>query len=459
MDLLSLGHAGWLIEAAGLRLCCDPLIEREHFGGVFEVDPPRRLDAAALRPDFIFVSHAHPDHFDVPSLAALAGHDPEAVVVTPDPLVAEAARALGFTTVHEVPADQRIELDGVRVATTASRADDEWGLMIASAEGVVWNQVDSVFAGPDEVRAVRDRALAALGRERVDLVLAMGRPMHEIAAQLGRAVDFPFAEYARLLAELAAVEAGAIVPASADTAHVGAFAWLNHLVYPVGVERFMADAGRVCPSARVLAPGLGVRFRVRAGEVERLAPAPEPGVIERLGPPVDRGYHPLAIPALVDPGPPEVEPEARRIVDAWIHAELAPALAAHYAEFGVEGPLRLVVEVVYPGDSPSPGHRGEGHTLIVDAEGARVSAGVDPGWDARNQVAGTWLAEVIEGRRSWGQLLLAGLLRGTNRAYTLRSGGLARANLAELFVYYALPYAESVRRAVAFELARASAGD
>jgi hypothetical protein len=453
MDLTCLGHACWLIEAAGLRLLCDPLLERDHYQGVFEVSSPRRLRVAALRPDFVFVSHAHPDHFDVPSLAALARHDSEAVVVTPDPLVAETARSLGFETVHRVSADQRIDLDGLQVVTTCSQAPDEWGLMIASEGGVVWNQIDSVFAGPDEVRAVRDRALRALGRERVDLVLAMARPMHEIAAQLGRSIGFPYAEYGRLLAELAAVEAGAIVPASADTAHVGPFAWLNHVVYPVEVERLLADAARVCPSARVVAGGLGVRLRVWAGVVERREGGGE-AMIERLGPEIDRSYRPFAVPALADPGQLGDSgglAELRARVAAWITDELGPALAAHYLEFEHDGPLRCVVELVYPGQSPGA-H--EGFTLRVDGNETTVTAGIDPSWDLYNLVAGTLLDEVIAGRRSWGELLLAGALRAAARAYTIRAGGLRRANVAELFVYYALPYDESVRRATAWQLAR-----
>ncbi len=246
MDLTSLGHAGWLIEAAGLRLLCDPLIDLEHYQAVFEVTPPRRLHAERLRPDFILVSHAPPDHFDIPSLAALAHLDPESVVVTPDALVAEAARTLGFVTVHEVPAGQRIELDGVTLVTTESIGADEWGVMIADEHGVAWNQVDSVFEGPEHARAVRDASLAALGVDRLDLALVMGRPMHEIAAQIGGAIGFPFSNYAKVLRELAAIDPAAIIPASADTTHTEAFAWLNAIVYPVDAARFARDAAPVC---------------------------------------------------------------------------------------------------------------------------------------------------------------------------------------------------------------------
>ena len=48
--------------------------------------------------------------------------------------------------------------------------------------------------------------------------------------------------------------------------------------------------------------------------------------------------------------------------------------------------------------------------------------------------------------------LLAGTLRTTSRAYAIGDRGLERANVGEIFLYYALPYEESVRRAVTWQL-------
>ena len=448
MHATSLGHANWLFEAAGLRLLCDPLLEREHYRGIFEVTPPRRLRAELLRPDFILVSHAHPDHFDIPSLATLARLDPESVIVTPDALVAEAARTLGFVTVHEVAAGQRIELDGVTLVTTESLAHDEWGVMIASEDGVVWNQVDSVFDGPEHARRVKAASLDALGRERIDLALVMGRPMHEIAAQLGGAIGFPYGDYAKLLAELAAIEPGAIVPASADTAHGQPHAWLNAIMYPVDTTRFMRDAALVCPRARVFEPMLGGSFRLRRGEVE-LDPRGGAELIELLGPPAERHYRPFAIPPLHDAGE-ALELDTRKAeIAGWIEHQLRDALLANHAHFGVDGPVRFVVEVVFPGQTPGAG---DAYTLVIERDRASVRAGVDPQWDLYNLVAGTMLWEVITGRRSWGDVLIAGALRAASRAYAIGPRGLERANIGETFLYYALSYDDSVRRAVAWQL-------
>jgi L-ascorbate metabolism protein UlaG (beta-lactamase superfamily) len=448
VHLTSLGHAGWLIEAAGLRLLCDPLLEREHYRGVFEVTPPRRLRAELLRPDFILVSHAHPDHFDVPSLARLARLDPESVVITPDPLIVETARALGFVTVHQVPPGQRIELDGVTLVTTESVARDEWGVMIASEDGVIWNQVDSVFNGPEHVRRVKSAGLAAVGHERIDLALVMGRPMNEIAAQLGEAIGFPHADYAKLLRELAAMDPAVIVPASADTAHTEPFAWLNAIMYPVDPARFARDAARVCPRARVFEPVLGGRFALRRGEVE-LDERGGAELIEAIGPAIDRRYRPFSIPVLHDPAG-QHELDARRAeVATWIGTELRAALLSNYPRFGVDAPLRFVVEAVFPGQTPGTG---DAWTLTIEREHASVRMGADPDWDLYNLVAGTMLWEVITGRLSWGHVLISGAIRTAARAYAIDSRGLVPANIGQIFLYYALSYDDSVRRAVAWEL-------
>src|SRR5262245_2856125 len=134
MEWIYLGHAMWLARAGELRILFDPLLDGPHHGGVFEVTPPRTIDVHALRPDFIVVSHQHPDHFDVASLRALAALDPESVVLTADALVADTAERVGFRTVSRLEALQRVELSEARLFTTPSAAGDtvEWGGIVAT---------------------------------------------------------------------------------------------------------------------------------------------------------------------------------------------------------------------------------------------------------------------------------------------------------------------------------------
>lgn len=447
MRWTSLGHAGWLIEAAGLRLLCDPLLEVEHFGAVFEVEPRRRLRPAALRPDFILVSHRHPDHFDVPSLATLARLDPDSVVVTPDELVAWAARELGFRTVKLLGEGQRVELDGLMFVTTASIGELEWGVMMATPDGVVWNMIDSVLRDGDHARALVDACLPALGHERLQLALVQGQPMLEVQAQLGQSLRFPYQRYAASLELLTAIGAEVVVAASARSMHTAPYAWLDRVLHPVDETRFVRDFARLCPETRVYGSQLGASYTLRAGEVLRAEPAAaSAALIERLDDDPPRTHRPDEVPALRDPAEREASEASKASVRSWVREDLRDALVAAYPSFGVSTALRFVIEVVYLESRVA-------WTLIVGPEGAELRPGYDPEWDALNVLAGSLFAELIAGQRHWGELLLGGCLRGYLRAYELGPEGLQRANLAELFVYYALSYEDSTQRATRWAVA------
>lgn len=429
----------WLVEAAGLRLLFDPLLGPTHHGGVFEVVPRRRVDAAALRPDFLLISHRHPDHFDVPSLARLVALDPDVVVVTPDPLVAWAARELGARAVRQIGADHRIDLDGVTLVTTPSLAPDEWGALVATADGAVWNQVDTVLTDADEVRRVAAAGLAAAGATALALALVRWQPLLEVAAQLGHRTAFPYREYAALLAEVVATGARAVVPAAAGEAHVDPWSALRPYVSPVSEARFLRDLAAASPATRGLPCRVGATYRVRAGEVA-CEPDAAGALVTLTGEPDPRRYFPLELPPVADPGLADMDESTMRAdVERWLRTTLAPALARAWPG----RPLRLVVEVRF--------------TAAVDAytlTGAAVERRFDDDWDALNVVAGSPLWEVLHARKHWGDLLLAGALRACTRAYELTGGRLHTLPLGDIILYHGLSYDESVRRAVQHEVAR-----
>ncbi|MDX2118729.1 MAG: MBL fold metallo-hydrolase [Planctomycetota bacterium] len=121
-----LGHASVLLRVGGLWVLTDPVFSRRigvRVGGV-TFGPQRQWpapDPAALpRPDVILLSHAHFDHLDRPSLAALAHR--ETVVVT-----ARRTRRLvprGFGAVHEVGWDESIDVLGLSLGVLRPR---HWG--------------------------------------------------------------------------------------------------------------------------------------------------------------------------------------------------------------------------------------------------------------------------------------------------------------------------------------------
>lgn len=453
MHWYALGHASWLAEVAGLRLLFDPLLDDSHHGGIFTVTPPRVVDAAALAPDFVFVSHRHPDHFDLASLARLARLDPDTVVVTPDPLVESCARRLGFRTVRRVEAETRIDLDGPRILTTPSVGvvDPEWGVMVGGDGGVVWNQVDTSLGGPADVDAFMKRAAAAFERPRdslVSLALARWQPLLEVEAALAMRTGFPFAAYAEELERIAAIRAAAIVPAAAGTRHAHPFGAMNRLVYPVLASRFLRDAAARMPRARLLSFATGARYTVVGDTVdvdERggiSAGLVRPRAYEEREESTD--FRPLEVPPVLDPN------LAGRSVDAirgtcatWVEQQLVAALARTQVE--ASGALRYLLEIVWPGGV-------DAYTITVTRSTAGVAATfaptMDPAWDVRCIVAGSMLCDVVEAKRSWADALLGGLLRGASRAYAVDSRGVREVVLQPLFLYEAISYEESVERSL-----------
>jgi hypothetical protein len=370
-------------------------------------------------------------------------------VITPDELVMWAARELGFTDVRRLRPGERTSLGRARIATTASVSPHEWGAMVATDDGVVWNQVDTVLRDEEHVRAVTADGLAAVSADRVNLALVRWQPMHEIAAQLGDRIAFPYDAYALLLAQIEAVGADAIVPSACGGSHTEAFGWLDHVLYPVSPARFLADFARYSPDRDAFPAVVGGRLSLQAHAVTF-----DPGGGRDLVTQVDlepdpRTYRPLEVPPLRDPNPNSHDEGLTRPRNRhFVTEELPASLARAYPGFDVDAQLRFVVEIVYPSGT-------ETTTIVVDRDGATTRPGFDPEWDALDAVAGSLLWEVLEGRRSWGDVLLAGALRAFTRAYTPFNGRLRSAPVARTFLYYALSYDESVRRAVAWEVARA----
>jgi hypothetical protein len=454
MEWNYLGHASWLCVTNGLRLLFDPLLEKTHHGGVFEVVPRRTVNVPSLRPDFIVISHAHTDHFDVPSLRRLARMDPDTVVITSDRLVEHCAQRLGFRRVHVAQVLERINLDGVQLLTTPSYADaTEWGMIVEERAVVTWNQVDTVHRSPLDVRTTIEHSARGLLvpslLERVDLLLARWQPLCEIAPMLGDKCSFPHRAYGAVLEEIAAAHPRAVVPASAGGRHVPPFDWLNRFSHPVPMKRFLSDVRRRMPDVRAFEGAPGGRYVVdRDGEIfeprgaASLVHLEEPSVVDV---PADE-WRPIHVPDVRDHNPFGYAPGyAREVCARWVREALAPSLAKNYGAFRVRDPVSFVIDLRFDGAQ-------DVYTIEVSGAGASVRARWDPHWEALNVIAGSQLCAVIEGRACWGDVLLSGNLRAFERLYSVDAQGAQRANLGVTFVYYALSYEESFRRFVLREL-------
>src|SRR6478672_4306285 len=121
MRLTFLGHVGFYAETRFGSVLCDPWFTPAYFGSWFPFPRNDRLDAASISsPDYLYISHAHRDHFDAEWLAAHV--DKRARVLLPEfrvPILERELRSIGFE--HFVPTrnGETLDLDGLRVTICA----------------------------------------------------------------------------------------------------------------------------------------------------------------------------------------------------------------------------------------------------------------------------------------------------------------------------------------------------
>lgn len=277
-------------------------------------------------------------------------------------------------------------------------------------------------------------------------------PLLEIEAQVPGSLAFPYRLYDTILDLVAATGARAVVPSAAGQRHLGSGAWLDRISLPLSEQRFLRDLAVRAPTIRGLGSRIGATYSVVGGDiaVDRLGGRT---MVERLEDDASdpRRFRPWEVPALSDTTPPQESPSVEARLDHWITDDLAPALAA--ALSGVDAdPIRMLLSVVFPSGARD-------WTLVAAGDSCEVLDG-DPGdHDVANAISARALVDVIDGTRSWGDVLLAGQLRGSAPAFRARPTGLQRLPVATIFLYYALPYSKSARRAVLADLDAVMRGD
>jgi L-ascorbate metabolism protein UlaG (beta-lactamase superfamily) len=128
LTIANLGHATLLMDYFGVRVISDPTLFNRvglSLGGIVTIGP-RRMVAPPLEPaalqnlDVLLITHAHMDHLDIPSLAAL----PKTAVVVACTGCGDLIRPLGFKDVRELKWGESTVIDGLSVTALGAR---HWG--------------------------------------------------------------------------------------------------------------------------------------------------------------------------------------------------------------------------------------------------------------------------------------------------------------------------------------------
>lgn len=111
MEFQILSHAGLAVRARGVELLFDPWITGStYWRSWWNYPAPPQKVIAALRPDAIYLTHIHWDHFQGVSLVKFAPDTTVFIPRAPGLRLGRDLEGLGFRDVRELHHGERVEL-------------------------------------------------------------------------------------------------------------------------------------------------------------------------------------------------------------------------------------------------------------------------------------------------------------------------------------------------------------
>src|SRR5438445_189488 len=150
MQITFLGQAGLFVETRYGSILCDPWFNPAFFASWFPFPSNERIDPQAIgKPDYLYVSHLHHDHFDPKFLREHVSK--EATVLLPDyPIdhLEKELRALGFGNFIHTKNAEPVDFGGLRFAILALVAPTDGpigdsALLVDDGATRIFNQNDS----------------------------------------------------------------------------------------------------------------------------------------------------------------------------------------------------------------------------------------------------------------------------------------------------------------------------
>ena len=125
MRLEFIANAGCVITLrSGRTILVDPWMTDGAYYGSWYNFPPLSAESLqryrALKPDFIYVSHLHPDHLDRVALAAYSRETPIIIGRLGHNHLRRSMAGIGFTDIREMPLDEFVEVTDAKVCIVSS---------------------------------------------------------------------------------------------------------------------------------------------------------------------------------------------------------------------------------------------------------------------------------------------------------------------------------------------------
>ena len=255
-----ISHACLLIQSRDTTLLTDPVFFDYLWEECNVHCPSIDLDLAKLpKVDILSISHRHQDHFDVRTLAYIAGSAdilaPGAVVLAPrDEILLEVLAKLEFKNVVVVEDFKTLEIKGLTLTPTPSLNKQDYfpehGLLVHDGEVTLWNQVDTIIS-PDIIKYMQ-RLYGQL-----DFAHVRYLPLLEGNFCFHNPLELPMEEYSSYLKAASACRPKFAVPGSAGFKYRDEFRFLNQYSFPTTQEQFLRDLADFCPEIKggVFNPG------------------------------------------------------------------------------------------------------------------------------------------------------------------------------------------------------------
>lgn len=165
MKVTYIGHASMMVETEGVRVLMDPWLTDPTYHGTWWHYPPLAHGIRDLpRPDYLYISHEHPDHFDPPTLRQM---DKDVHVVIANykrKRFRDRIAALGFRHIEEVEFGKPFRCGGNGVTLRLIPPDRPWddsAMLVQDGHSTLLNVNDC---------HLDDATLERLGKEqRIDL--------------------------------------------------------------------------------------------------------------------------------------------------------------------------------------------------------------------------------------------------------------------------------------------------
>jgi UDP-MurNAc hydroxylase len=136
-DIRSLGHAGFTVTCGGVRLVADPWFYPAFLGSWFPWPDNRHLRLAARDPDWLYISHAHEDHFDRRFLATISRHTRLLVPGFRSGFLERQLAGMGFGRLTVLGHGESVTLaPGFTVTMLLDRSHKEDSALLAEAGGL-----------------------------------------------------------------------------------------------------------------------------------------------------------------------------------------------------------------------------------------------------------------------------------------------------------------------------------